>query len=88
MNQRAPTGGVIVQSRNNEKPESKQDDNTIAIEACATALIVAVHAHDVPAAAEAIKHAFEILDSMPHEEGEHINPHSYDSQNIKAGEEY
>lgn len=44
--------------------------------------------NDVKGVAEAIKSAFEILDSQPHEEGEHTNePHSYDAQNQKAGKE-
>ncbi len=79
--------GTPTQTRApDEKPEEDQDDSSAAIHACASALIQAVHAKDVKAAAEAIQDAFEILESMPHEEGEHTEPHSYDAQNIKAAE--
>lgn len=80
--------GLIIKTRTpDEKPEEDQDDPAAAIHACASDLIQAVHAHDVKAAAEAIQSAFEILDSQPHEEGPHVEPHSYDAQNEKAGQE-
>lgn len=72
-----------------EKENSNEDDPAAAIEACAKDLIMAVHSHDIKGAAEAMKAAFEILESTPHEEAEHNNapsPHSYDAQNIKAAE--
>lgn len=70
-----------------EKPEESQDVSTEAIMACAQDLIDAVHAKDTKSAAEAIKSAFEILDAMPHVEGEHVEPHGYDAQNQKAAQE-
>lgn len=75
---------LLIQDRNlSEKPEENQeDDKYAAIEACASLLINAVHAHDVKAAAESICAAFEILESYPHQEN--VEPHSYDAQNIKA----
>ncbi len=81
----APQTGVIVQTRNpDEKPDENQEDNSDGIHACAKDLIDAVHAHDIKGAAEAIKAAFEILDSKPHEEGPHTNekpsPHTYEAQ--------
>lgn len=75
--------GVIIKHRQpDEKPQENQEDNDkdAAIHACAQDLISAVHSHDVKGAAEAIRSAFEILDEMPHEEGPHIEPHSYESQ--------
>ena len=65
--------GVIIKTRPSDKPDENQDDSSAGIEACAKDLIDAVHARDIQGAASAIKAAFEILDSMPHEEGEHIN---------------
>lgn len=63
-----------------EKPEDEsQDDPAAAIESCSQELIRAVHARDVKAVSEALKDAFAILDSEPHVEGEHIEPHSYDA---------
>lgn len=83
----AGIAGIIVKQRKpDEKPENaEEDDKDAAIHACAQDLINAIHGHDVKAAAEAIKSAFEILDAMPHEEGQHTN--DFESQNIKAGQE-
>lgn len=79
--------GIIVKTReSDEKAQEPQDDHAAAIESCAQALIKAVHSSDIQAAAQALKDAFTILDAMPHEEGEHIEPHSYDAQNQKAAE--
>lgn len=89
-NKNSGVAGLIVKSRApDEKPDSDEpEDKDAAIHACAQDLINAVHAKDTRAAAEAIRSAFEILDSMPHEEGPHEGPepHSYDAQNQKAGE--
>jgi len=51
-----------------EKPES---DGMDGVKEAAKELIAAVHAKDESAVAMALKNAFEILDSMPHEEGPH-----------------
>jgi hypothetical protein len=82
--------GILVKTREpDEKPESEddKDDPSAAIHACAQDLVSAINANDVKAVAEAIQAAFEILDSMPHEEGPHVEPHSYAAQNEQAGEE-
>jgi hypothetical protein len=78
--------GLIIKMRSpDEKPQENQEDKQdkdSAIHACAQDLISAVHAKDIKAAADALRSAFEILDSMPHIEGDHEKPepHSYDSQ--------
>lgn len=80
----AASSGLIVKSRQpDEKPEEDQDDPAAAIKSCAQELIRAVHAKDVDGTANALKDAFDILESMPHEEG----PHTYEAQNEKAGAE-
>lgn len=80
MKERAPQAGVIIKTRTpDEQPEASDDDSSAPIEACAEELIRAVHAKDAKAAAMAIKDAFEILDSEPHEEASHIEPHSYEA---------
>lgn len=82
-----PVAGVIVQQMrpSDEKPEA--DDQSAAIEACASELIRAVHAKDTKAVANAMADAFQILDSMPHEESNDTpSPHTYDHQNQKAAE--
>lgn len=72
--------GIIMKTRSpDEKPEGDQD-HSAAIHEASSALIQAVHARDTEATAKALQDAFDILDSKPHEEGEHVEPHSYDSQ--------
>jgi hypothetical protein len=76
--------GVIINTVGPVK-EPEQDLGKDALEACAMDLIIAVHTKDVKAVAEAIQSAFQVLESMPHDEVS-AEPHSYDSQNQKAGE--
>lgn len=78
--------GITIKTRApDEQPEAEEsNDSSAAIESCAQELIRAIHAKDVKAAAAALEDAFQILDSMPHEEGEHVEAHSYDAQNQKA----
>lgn len=82
--------GLIMKTRApDESPEQEDsEDSSAAIESCASEIIRAVHAKDPKAVAAALKDAFDILESMPHEEeSESTEPHSYDAQNIKAGRE-
>lgn len=74
--------GVATLTVKTRQPDetSEESDHDAAIHACAVELISAVHAHDTKGAAEALRSAFEILDSMPHEEGEHTSPHTYEDQ--------
>lgn len=67
--------GVIVKERAPDK--ESQDDS--GLEACAQDLHEAIKSNDIRKIASALKAAFEICDSEPHEEGEHVSPHSYDS---------
>ena len=94
----SPVAGLIMKNRAPDEHESKEedkddeqpdesDDSSAAIESCARDLIRAVKADDIKGVAEAIQSAFEILDSEPHVEGEHISPHSYEAQNKKAGDQ-
>lgn len=50
--------------------ESEMPD--IALEDASDTLIKAIHARDCAMVADALKMVFEILDSSPHEEGEHV----------------
>lgn len=63
--------GVIVTTRPSD--ESKQDESheSDPIEYCAEDLMNAVHNKDKKAVAEAIRSAFDILESEPHNEAEH-----------------
>ena len=51
--------------------ESMADD--ASLDAASQDLITAFHAKDVKGVSAALKAAFQILDAMPHEEGEHTN---------------
>lgn len=90
-NKQAQQAGVIVKTRapdESQEPQDK-DDPAAGIKACARELINAIHAKDEHKVSEALKDIFSILDSEPHEEGEHTNPHSYDAQNEDAaGDKY
>lgn len=70
----ASVAGLIIKNRSpDEKPEENQEDSSeMAIQECAQQLIDAVHSKNVQQVAEALKDAFELLDSMPHKEGPHI----------------
>lgn len=85
-NKQKPVAGLIIHDRTpDEKPEEDKDDPSTAIHACAEELIRAVHAKDTKAVADAMADAFAILESEPHEEdSEHVEPHSYESQNKLA----
>lgn len=76
--------GLIIKSRapdeNPDQENEPEDNHSAAISACARALINAVHARDEQGVSDALADAFEILDKEPHEEGPHIERHSYDDQ--------
>lgn len=88
-NRNASVAGLIIKNRapNTPDPEENQEDTSTGIEYCAQDLIEAVHNKDVLAVSQALKDAFQILESQPHEEDQSIEPHSYEAQNIKAGEQ-
>lgn len=66
-------GGVTVQMRKPDHPEQeeKREENQ-EVEAAAQDLLNAIAANDVRKVAAALQAAFEICDSLPHEEGPHI----------------
>ena len=83
---KAQNAGIIVQERQaDEKPDGQDEDKDAGMHAAAKDLISAVHMKDTKRVAEALRAAFQIADSEPHEEGEH-EPHSYDAENEEAGE--
>jgi len=46
---------------------------------CAQAILSAVKSGDAHSLADALQSMFQDLDSEPHEEAEHIQPHSYEA---------
>lgn len=61
--------GVSVQYR---KPDSGESDSS-GLDACGQDLLRAIENKDFKAIGEALKAAFAICDSEPHNEGEHLN---------------
>ena len=78
LSKRKPDGSV--------SEEHSDDDKDHGLEAAAEDLIRALSSKDISSVAAALRAAFQILDAEPHEEGEHTNDESYDSQNIKAAQ--
>jgi hypothetical protein len=101
----APVAGLIIKRRKSDAaPEGSldaQNEDAAAsdegLETCGYAAIQAIHAQDVKAFVRAVKDMFTILDSQPHEEGEHtnepsedrevieLNKNTFKAQNVKAG---
>lgn len=67
--------GLIISKRKPDGSEEKysEDDEDHGLDACSEDLIRAVTSKDTKAVSAAIRAAFEILDSGPHEEGPHTN---------------
>jgi len=71
--------GVIIKKRQpDENPQENQDITDL--ESSMERLAEHLSAKDYKAAAECFKEAVKQIDEEPHEEGPHIEPHSYESQ--------
>ena len=80
--------GITMKTRTpDEKPDTDEDDPKAGTKAAFRALMSAIRSGNEDAGVEALHDIFAIFDSQPHEEGEHVEPHSYDAQNQKAGEQ-
>jgi hypothetical protein len=64
-------GRLAPKGPGSEEEEESGEGNSQGLEAAAEDLIVAVGAKDAAGVAEALRNAFSILDSEPHEEGDH-----------------
>jgi hypothetical protein len=80
QNDQSKSFGTIVKKRAPASPGKLLDMAEMAVLDCSMDILRAIHEKDPKALASALKDVFEILDSQPHEEGPHINPHSYDAQ--------
>jgi hypothetical protein len=67
--------GMVIEQRtpDGQADRSPEGSELDGVKAAAADLIRAMHAKDEDGVAMALKAAFEILDSMPHDEGEHTN---------------
>lgn len=68
LNKDASASGPVDSLERNPDSEPEYD----ALESAAEDLINAIHSKDAKGAAAALRAAFELADSQPHEEGEHI----------------
>lgn len=82
--------GLIIKNRSaspeTQEEQPKEENNDLYLEACVQGIINAVRDNDAQMGVKCLRMAFELLDSEPHVEGEHVSPHTYDAQNEKAGE--
>lgn len=85
----AGIASAIIKNRTPDvKPQDDSDaDGEYSLEDCAHDILESIRANDAAGLADALKEAFQKLEQEPHEEGEHIEPHSYEAQNQKAGQE-
>lgn len=60
--------GLIVEQRMPDKPSEISE-----METCAQDLLSAIEAKDIKGMASALQAAFELADSQPHQEGEHLD---------------
>lgn len=70
--------GVIISHRKplggqTEEPTDDEGQEDAAMQAAAQDIITAIHNNDSTHLAHALRAAFQILDSEPHDEGEHTN---------------
>lgn len=72
-NKQNVAGVIMTKVRSPDHPENKEDESNQGLLAASRDLIKAVQASDEKGVAQAIEAAFTILDSQPHEEGEHTN---------------
>lgn len=81
-----PVAGLIISHRKADGGKVEEDsaeNEDAGITSCAEDLIRAIHAKDAKSVAAAMRAAFQIMESEPHEE----NPNDFDSMNEKAAKE-
>ena len=66
--------GIVTEYRGpDEAEEAPEPYNESDLKDCAAALMHYIQANDAEGVARALKEAFELCDSAPHEEGPHTN---------------
>ncbi len=79
---------IEQQNRGNATPEPEAELEEYTLEDCAHDILDAIQDDNARALSFALKEAFRQLESKPHEEAEHKpSPHTFEAQNIKAGQE-
>lgn len=80
------SSSVIIKDLSPEQPVEPEIDPKAAHRACARHLLLAIEARDVDAIADALYDAFTVMESAD-DIKEEAAPHSFEAQNIKAGEQ-
>lgn len=78
--------GLIIETR---KPDEQKEEDApdAALHAAASDLHAAINSSNIKDIAEALRAAFQILESEPHEEEPADDENDFHSQNIKAAQE-
>lgn len=80
--------GLIIKERApDEKPNDSEDKEEYSLTDCAHDILDAIRSDSAESLATALKELFQKLDKEPHEEGPHVEKHTYQAQNIKAGQD-
>lgn len=89
LSEKSGNSGVLIKERapDEHKESEDQNDSDAAKEACGRDLLNAIKSGDALAVGQALYDAAQAADLEPHEEGSHPEPHSYDAQNQKAGQD-
>lgn len=82
---RAQTGVIIQERARDTVPREELDREEDSIDICCEEMIEAMEEKDPKKMAKALRAAFQIFDSEPHEEGPHTN--DFHAMNKKAAEE-
>lgn len=89
---KTPQVGLIITQRKPDEVDKAQpeEEGDASGEAAFQDIMEAIKSGDVKAGAKALRSAFEIFDSEPHEEGPHTDDsddNSFQSQNRKAAQD-
>jgi hypothetical protein len=79
--------GLIIKNRTPDVSSEPEDtDDSRSPEECAQSLIDAVHTNSTAGVVDAMRGLMESLENEEPEEESSVEPHSYEAQNIKVGE--
>jgi hypothetical protein len=81
--------GILIKNRTpDESTDQEQESNDeYSLADCAKDLISAVHSNDHEQVAEVLKEFIDMAQNQSKDQDESESPHTYESQNIKAGQE-
>lgn len=83
-NKEQSIAGVIIKNRKPDNSNESEELQSTSVEDCAKDLIEAIHSKDASKVVEAIK---AIMNDSSETSETKVSPHTYEAQNIKAGQE-